>query len=242
MSQSTNSDDKKLIEAYKKISPRYEKLKRRPWKDFQHYFKTVLFHLPSLQNSIIIDIGSGNGRNLLLFEEMNAQLISLDFSFELLKHSVISSNDKLHRINNDMRYLCLKEKTIDFALCIASIHHLRTTTDVISTLKLIYKILNEGGFVILSCWRRWKPSSIKRMIKDILLYIPKKIKKRTWRHGDIYLPWFDENKNIIAQRYYHLFTKAELKKIIRKTNFSVIDFSILGGKSNRDNFFLLLRK
>lgn len=63
-----------------------------------------------------------------------------------------------------------------------------------------------------------------------------------WRHGDLYLPWYDENRNIIARRYYHLFTKRELIVAIKKANFRIIDIEICGGKSGKDNFFVLLKK
>ena len=51
----------------------------------------------------------------------------------------------------------------------------------------------------------------------------------------------NEKKELIAERYYHLFSKRELLKIIKSTNYSIIDFVELGGKGGDDNFFLLLQ-
>ncbi|MCK5409211.1 MAG: hypothetical protein KAJ30_03015, partial [Candidatus Heimdallarchaeota archaeon] len=88
MHNSNVNSDKELIEAYKKISSKYARVKRKPWKDFQTYMNKIskLYSLPS--SGILVDIGAGNSRNLLHFNSSSMQFIATDISFELLKASV----------------------------------------------------------------------------------------------------------------------------------------------------------
>ncbi|TFG09521.1 class I SAM-dependent methyltransferase [Candidatus Heimdallarchaeota archaeon] len=234
--------DFELIEAYSKIAPKYTRLKRKPWKDFQQYITLIrqFYQLP--HSGIMLDVGTGNCRNLLLFENQGWEYIATDISFELLSDSVSLLNNKISHINSDMRWLPLRDRCIDFALCIASLHHLRENKDVVRVLKNIKQVLKNNNYVIISCWRRWKKGTRKKMIRDLLVYPFKKILYRKWRHGDIYLSWLGDNGKIIAKRYYHLFTKREITKVVVKSGFKIVNFAKLGGVEGDDNFFLLLEK
>lgn len=236
------SEEYELMKAYSEISSKYSKLKTKPWKDFQTYLSSLenKFTLP--KSGIVLDVGCGNGRNLILFQEKNYNLIASDLSFSLLSSLIPLPAQKTQIVNNDMRLLPLKKNISDFVLLIASIHHLRKKKDMLKVLDEITFILKKEGYLILSCWRRWKPSTRRKMVIDLLLFPFKKIYNPNWQHGDILLPWYDEKRKVIARRYYHLFTKGELIKIIKKTNLRICDFSCSGGHSKNDNFFVLLKR
>ena len=233
--------DFELVEAYRKISPRYSELKRRPWKDFQNYLESIRKQFSLPKTGILLDIGSGNARNLILFESQNWQHIASDISFELLKNSINLEKNTINLLNNNANSIPLKKNSVDLALCIATIHHFREKAEVIIVLNNISKILKEDCLLVLSCWKKWKKGSRKQMFIDLVLYPFRKKKDNFWRHGDIYLPWYNDQKELIAERYYHLFGKREIKRIIKATNYSLVDFTELGGKGGKDNFFLLLQ-
>jgi len=233
--------DFELIEAYRKISPRYSNLKKKPWKDFQEHLESIRKRFSLPKTGILLDVGSGNARNLLLFESQNWQHIASDISFELLKSSITLDNNIIYLLNNDANSIPLKDNSVDLALCIATIHHFRDEEEVLHALRNISKILKKDNLLIVSCWKKWKKGTRKQMIADLILYLIKKKKNRLWRHGDIYLPWYNDKKELIAERYYHLFSKRELMKIIDVTNYSIIDFLEFGGRGGDDNFFLLLQ-
>jgi ubiquinone/menaquinone biosynthesis C-methylase UbiE len=234
--------DFELIEAYRKISPRYSNLKKNPWKDFQNYLESISKRFSLPETGILLDVGSGNARNLLLFESQQWQHIASDISYELLKSSIILKNNSLNLLNNNAKSIPIKANSIDLTLCIATIHHFRDKEEVKLVLRNISRISKKGSYLVISCWKKWKKGTRKQMVLDLILYLPKKLKNKFWRHGDIYLPWYNEKKELIAERYYHLFSKKELLKIINSTNYSIIDFAELGGKGGDDNFFLLLQK
>jgi SAM-dependent methyltransferase len=230
------------MEEYRRISSRYAKLKRKPWKDFQSYFSYLSTKFPLPSSGILIDIGSGNGRNLELFKGQDFQMIASDLSFELLQNMITLPKNKTYITNNDMRFLPLKHNSAELVICIATIHHLNDETEVIKVLKELEGSLKQNGQIILSCWRRWKPETIIKMLFDLFLFPFRKMAQKSWRHGDIFVPWFNEKREVIARRYYHLFTKRELIKILNNSNLKIADLSVSGGKSGKDNFFVLLRK
>jgi len=237
-----SAEEYSLMEEYSKITPKYIQVKSRPWRDFQNYLLHIGKHHSLPTEGILVDIGTGNGRNLELFTDQEWQFLASDLSLDLLRNIIDLPVHKLHTLNNDMRYIPIRREAANLALCIASAHHLRSNKEIINLLESVSIILNSGGYFILSFWRRWKPDTRKKMLLDLIMFPVKKIFRTNWRHGDIYLPWFTEDKKVIAKRYYHLFTRKELIKILKTSNLEILDISLLGGRSRKDNFFVLLKK
>lgn len=230
------------MEEYRKITPKYVEVKNKPWRDFQHYLINIgkQFSLP--HDGVLVDIGTGNGRNLALFKNQEWHFLASDLSLDLLKNLVELPIQKLHILNNDMRRIPIRRNAADIILCIATAHHLENKEEIIEALRNISTILKPKGYIILSFWRRWKPDTRKKMIFDMIAFPIKKIFINKWRHGDIFLPWFNKDKQVVARRYYHLFTKRELLRILEVCNLKICNFTPTGGKSGRDNFFVLLQK
>ncbi|MHA1200457.1 MAG: class I SAM-dependent methyltransferase [Candidatus Heimdallarchaeaceae archaeon] len=135
--------DYELIEAYRKISHKYTSLKRKPWKDFQHYMKLIRQNYPIPTSGIILDVGTGNCRNLLFFEDQKWEHIGFDVSFELLDNAITLEKNRIYHVNNDMKFLSLRNNFADFALCIATLHHLRNKRDAVKVLKNIRSTLKK---------------------------------------------------------------------------------------------------
>ncbi len=230
-----------VVKSYSSIAPIYERLKRKPWKDFKEYLSYLKKRHSIPKHGLLGDFGGGNGRNLLLFDSHKWEYISVDISFELLKNHVSLSNSA-NIINGDIRNISLHKNIIDLGIAIATLHHLPSKKQVIQTLNEIYRVLKPNCFLIISVWRKWKKNTMIPMLKELFLFPFKKLKNKNWRHGDILIPWHNSSGEIISFRYYHLFTENELKQIIKKVEFSICDLSVLGGKSGADNFFLLLKK
>jgi len=239
--QNNESNLNNLMSAYSTISEYYIRTKRKPWKDFKEYLLKISNLIDLSKKHLICDVGGGNGRNLLLFQDYKSQFILCDLSFKLLKNSVLLPNSANHLVNLEMTSLPFRKESYDLVLSIAAIHHLNNQTDVICAFTEIKKILQRKGFFILSVWYKWKKDTRLKMILDLILFPIKKLFNSNWRFGDYYLPWKNSEGLVIAKRYYHLFSRRELVKLIRKTDFKIVDISLLGGKSGKDNIFVLLQ-
>ena len=57
--------------------------------------------------------------------------------------------------------------------------------------------------------------------------------------GDKIIPWNVSSSKITHSRFYHFFSKRELKKLVRKLQIKELKKS--GGSTEKDNFFLLVK-
>ncbi len=86
--------------------------------------------------------------------------------------------------------------------------------------------------------------SNKIFLKKYIFSFIKKIFFSKTDVGDIFYPWKDSRQNIIANRYIHLFTIQELKKLALDAGFMIDSYGTTydskSGKSR--NLFLILTK
>jgi len=139
-------------------------------------------------NSNILDIGSGNGRNL---KYDNVNITGLDISLEQLK----MNNNVNENIQANMINLHFKKNMFDCIISIASFHHLNNTNDRIKALEEMKRILIPNGKILLSVWSINQPKKTRRVFTD---------------YGDTIVPW----RNI--PRYYYIFKIDEITNLLEK--------------------------
>lgn len=171
----------------------------------------------------VLDIGAGNCRNLLPFKDN--KLFALDISKEMLKNGQKYSKKfdlGIEFVQGSASELPFKNNTFDVVLAIASLQCLYKKKEREKSMKEIYRVLKPNGYVLVSSWNRWN----KR-------FFPKNILT-----SNIYVPWHRQSGSI--ERYYHLFTKNELKNLIENSGLDIenyIDTSLFS-----DNIFIIAKK
>ena len=156
------------------------------------------------KNSLILDIGSGNGRNT---RYNNYIIFGLDISFEQLKmNNDINKSD----IQGTMTSIPFRDNTFDAMLSIASFHHLKSITERKECLKEMKRVLQQGGMVLLSVWSINQPNKTKRKFEY---------------YGDNIVNWNTNRKDIngnfiIIPRYYYIFELNEITELL-KTYFTI---------------------
>lgn len=143
-------------------------------------------------NSNILDIGCGNGRNML-YEGYN--FTGIDNCENFIK---ICINRGLNVLAGDMTNIPFKDNSFDYIICIASFHHLSTIERRQKALKEMKRILKPGGEILISVW------SINQEHN----------KKLNFKYGNNMIPWKDKKTGKIEQRYYYIFEKSELTELI----------------------------
>lgn len=183
------------------------------WNNFrQQKFKPVYDFIQryKLKKGKILEIGCGNARNLIPFANLNFECHGIDFSKKMLenaKKNAKRSHIKLNLIKADITKLPYKNNYFNYVLHIASLHHLNSEEKIIKSLDETYRILKPKGLVLLTVWNKLQ---LKFLLKPRDLLIPWKIKDKKY------------------ERYYHLFDYYELKKLVKKTPFKILESSILG--------------
>lgn len=241
---------------YNKIASDYNSKRKKPWNPLKQFLSQI-YEKGYRFDGYCIDLGCGNGRNFNLFKfGMNNKLIGIDNSLEFIKIarvSVINSThfSKIEKQNiqlilGDLKCIPIRTHSVQNIFSIATIHHINYKAERRRVINQIFNLLDKNGYFLLTVWRKWQKKLKKYFIKDWFNRIFKINYKRHQKEvgltdfGDKIVPWTVSAENKTFNRFYHFFSKREIKKLINI--FKVKEFRILGGATNKDNFFILTQK
>ena len=188
-------------EVWNKIAERWHHLRQKPFFGIQKWFN---FLAKRWKGGKILEVGCGNCRNLLLFAKEGFDCYGIDFSNEMLKYAkqyCKNHNFKVKLKRASAEKLPFKDKSFNYVLSAAVLHHLNTKEKRTKSLKEIKRILKDKGEAYISVWNKW-----------ILRFI--------FRPKNYYVPWRVKDK--VYLRYYYLFNYFELKKLLKSLNFKII--------------------
>ncbi len=226
----------------------YDNKRKNPWIPLKIFLED-LDNQDYKFNGIIIDLGCGNGRNLPLLKKTNNSVIGIDKSLNFL-HLARERKDlrerNIHFLLSDMLALPIRPSSINSIFSIASIHHVMNITERSLIMEFSNLMLRKNGYIIISVWRKFQKKYRNyfffEFMKQKLSFKYKKRQESFGLHefGDILIPWTVSSKQITFNRYYHLFSKNELKRLL--VGFKILRLSKLGGPNGKDNYFILAEK
>ncbi|MHA1930955.1 MAG: class I SAM-dependent methyltransferase [Promethearchaeota archaeon] len=240
---------------FNQIAKDYHSKRRKPWKPlgfFLNYLekKRYNFHGTSL------DLGCANGRNFKILGTKPKKLVGIDSSLEFLKiaRDDLKNSEKYPKSESafiqillaDINYLPIRKNSIHNIFSIATIHHIKNKAKRKKLMSQLNNILSRRGNLLITVWRKWQKKYRSFFLLDRLKrsFSLKHKKQQNIaglnQFGDKYIPWTLSVENKIYKRFYHFFSKHEIKKLLRA--FSIKEFKIMGGPSNNDNFFILAQK
>ncbi|TET02180.1 MAG: class I SAM-dependent methyltransferase [Promethearchaeota archaeon] len=233
----------------------YHKKRSYPWKDFELFFNELIQKGVSF-NGYNIDLGCANGRNFKIFLQSNIKLIGIDNSIEFLKISrnrIATGNNytmkerrSIELIQSDINAIPIRTDAVNNIFSIAVIHHIKNIQNRDQVLKQIYAILKNNGLLFLTLWRKYQKKYRYYFIRDWFkrLYSSDyRLKQKNLdltEHGDAFIPWTISKENLTYNRFYHFFSRKELKKLLR--SFAIKEMTKRGGPNKKDNFFVLAKK
>lgn len=175
----------------------------------------------------ILELGCGSGRLLDQLSNMTDKHIDytgIDISAGLLEEAdKIKTPKNIHKtfIVTDMLSFLkwLDQESYDIIIGIASVQHLPTKKARLLCTKYSYRALHYWGLFIMSNWS-FSVWFIKKYRKTFLetatnLLFTKEVRER----NSFLLPRKTENKTF--KRFYHIFTRDELRYIVEKAGFSI---------------------
>lgn len=229
---------------YNDFAKDYDLKRKKPWKPLVKFYNSLKLQNNSL-DGIILDAGCGNGRNIDLFLDHNSfnKIVGLDNSKELLK---IAKNKNAQFILADLNLLPFRASSLNSMVAIASFHHIAGKENRFKFMQDINEIINVKGYFLISVWKRWQKRFMGYFLRDwIKRKFSKKYrtiqkKKGLLDFGDIFVPWKTSGNQEESIRFYHLFSKREITKLLKSLN--LMKFSTIGGPSNKDNFFIFAKK
>ena len=175
------------------------------WYNFRHWsiFRSELEALAHRwQKGKLLNVGCAHGPDFLPFKH-GFELYGVDFSAEMLKFAEKYSQKFGFAVEltlADIRHLPYPDDNFDWAIAVATYHHIRGGEHQ-AALEELRRVLKPGGEAFITVWNRWQP--------------------RFWFSGrETTVPW--RTKEETLHRYYYLFSYAELERLVKQAKFEIL--------------------
>jgi ubiquinone/menaquinone biosynthesis C-methylase UbiE len=199
----------KTIKDYNLLAGDFSRTRQFTW-DVEPLSKYVL------DGDRILDLGCGNGRLLKVFKEQKIDYFGLDASEKLIKIARKEYPKSKFKVG-DILSLPFPDNFFDKVFVIRTLHHVPSQKLRLQALKEIRRVLKPGGILILTVWNVWGLRYKINLLRVIKYSFLKIIGRSKLDFGDAFIPWWKLGEK--TSRYFHFFTKRELKNLVEKSNF-----------------------
>ncbi|MFC1957609.1 class I SAM-dependent methyltransferase [Chloroflexota bacterium] len=176
------------------------------WYGFRHWtiFRSELETLAHRwQKGSLLNIGSAHGPDFLPFRQ-NFALYGMDFSSQMLSFARQYSRKfelTLNLFLADAVHLPFADGVFDWAISVATYHHIRGRSERQVALNELRRVLKPGGEAFITVWNRWQ--------------------LRFWFGAkEVAVPWRTKDKTL--ERYYYLFSYSELERLVTGAGFILL--------------------
>jgi tRNA (uracil-5-)-methyltransferase TRM9 len=176
------------------------------WYNFRHrtIFQRELEELAQRwKTGRLLNVGCGHGPDFVPFKD-GFELYGIDFSSKMLELARKYAEKYALSVNlkeADARRLPYADSYFDWAIAIASFHHIENSEGRLQAFEELYRALKPGGEAFITVWNRWQP--------------------RFWfKRKNTTLPWRSGEKTLY--RYYYLFSYRELEKTAQQAGFKIL--------------------
>ena len=176
------------------------------WYNFRHWsiFGRELAALAQRwQKGSLLNIGCAHGPDFLPFRQ-DFDLYGIDISPEMIKLAQKYSEKFGFSVKltvADATSLPFADETFDWAISVATFHHIKGKEARLKALGELKRVLKPGGEAFITVWNRWQP--------------------RFWfKRKEVAVPWRTREKTLY--RYYYLFSYPELERLAKRAGLNII--------------------
>ena len=165
------------------------------WKDFRINPVPPVIKFLKNKKGKVLDLGCGSGRNLI--DDKNLEFYGIDFSEEMIKIAKQKPYKKV--LQSNAWEIKFPDNFFDYAIYVSALHCIPSEKNREKSLIELSRVLKPKARAFISVWDKEQPK-----FKD--------------KGEEVYLKWaFQENeKETFVKRYYKLYTKEEIIKILEK--------------------------
>jgi tRNA (uracil-5-)-methyltransferase TRM9 len=177
------------------------------WYNYRHWsrFTEALEKVASSwQTGRLLNIGCAHGPDFLPFKN-SFELHGVDFSARMValaRKYAAKFDFPADLAVADALALPYRNGTFDYAIAVASYHHIKGKEGRYRAFHELHRVLKPGGGAFITVWNKWQPRFL-------------------WSGKEVYVPW--KSKGNTVQRYHYLYTYYELKNVLKATGFKIIN-------------------
>jgi len=173
-------------------------------------------------NSLILDIGCGNGKYMNYRNDIKIK--GIDISQELVK---ICVNKGFDVVKANMNELPFNDNIFDGIISIASYHHLDNDDDRKKSLNEIYRVLKNNGICFLEVWA--KNQDLNNCNKN----------SKEFKNKSNLVKWTSIKTSEIYYRYYNIYDIGELEEEIKRLEPRL---KIIESGYEKGNYYVIIKK
>ena len=188
-------------DTYEEIAEQFSETRAYVWQCVKDFTNLII------DNSDILEIGCGNGKNMEYILKTNSvNLIGIDTCKKFVS---MCQEKKLNVILGDALKLHFEDSKFDYVLCIAMFHHLLTEEEQDISFKEMLRVMKTGAIGILTCWATEQPFESKfKFHQGVNIVLWKGKEKTKTRYYYVYS----------EEMFLHFFMKYEQITIIKIYN------------------------
>ena len=231
-------------DVYNKIAPHFSDTRYKGWPQVIKF----LDNLP--ENSIVADVGCGNGKYLKYADKTRHLMIGTDISENLLK---ICNARGCEVFVADSLFLPIKTESVDHAISIAVLHHFSNNNQRKRAISELMRIVKPGGTVLITVWAFEQNKKFAKQDIFVPWSLHQNYHEKNLEEGieseekianknsedQFSEKYKDDEKNaVVYKRYYHLFVEGEMQKLTKDMD----RVKVVDSFYNRDNWCVVLKK
>ena len=178
-------------QTYSHISDEFDKTRVSHWKGVKEF-------ITSLQkDSLVLDAGCGNGKNMQIRSDLKYLGCDLCENF-----AEICKRKGFDVIVSNIKSMPFDVNKFDAVMCIAVLHHISSDEDRLLSLNELIRVLKPKGKLLFQVWAREQELTKKFIqIND---------------NNDFFVTWTmkDSKDGELSKRYYHLFSEKDIDSLV----------------------------
>ena len=197
----------KLRQTYNIIADDFSCTRKDCWKECIDFIEDIG------KKQSVLDLGCGNGRNLITAMKKSEFCVGLDFSLGFLK-IIRGKKGDVPLVAGEFLHLPFSEGSFDVVLFMAALHHLPEESQRLIAIEEMARVMRSGAVALVSVWAH-EQEKYEDGAQDVDVMWRKKF-----------------------PRFYHLFKKGELENLVS----SVDSLKIVDSFRSGNNYFVKICK
>jgi alkylated DNA repair protein alkB family protein 8 len=210
--EDSSIEQTQVKEIYEEIAEHFDNTRLYKWNWVNEFLNNLR------KDSLVYDIGCGNGRNMINNNAKNLNFIGIDNCENFVK---ICKSKNLNVLCENMTSISLANASADALMCIAVFHHLENKEHRIKALLEMKRLIKHNGKILLSVWSINQPPKTRRSFSN---------------YGNNIVLWNKYGKTY--ERFYYIYKLDELKILFNLCGLTIANYEYSCG----NEIFTLIKK